>query len=72
MARRLAREEGILGGISSVTALGGGAQGRGQDRTQGKLIVVVLPDAGERLSEYSAVRQLDKYSAQAGMSTMPA
>lgn len=47
-ARRAAREEGILCGISCGAALWAGLQVAARPESAGKLIVVILPDSGER------------------------
>lgn len=47
-ARRLAREEGILAGISSGAAAAAAARLADFPEFEGKTIVVILPDAGER------------------------
>jgi cysteine synthase A len=48
MARRLAREEGILAGISSGAATHVAARIAGEPENRGRTIVVVLPSAAER------------------------
>ncbi len=48
MARRLAREEGILAGISSGAAVAAAVRVAAEETFAGKTIVVILPDAGER------------------------
>lgn len=47
-ARRLAKEEGILAGISCGAAAAAAVRLARQDEFAGKTIVVILPDAGER------------------------
>jgi len=48
VARRAAREEGILAGISCGAALAGALQVAEREEFAGKRIVVILPDSGER------------------------
>ena len=48
MARRLAREEGILSGISCGAAVAGAVRIAKEEQFRGKTIVVILPDSGER------------------------
>jgi cysteine synthase A len=48
MARRLAKEEGILCGISCGAAVSAAVKLAHEPAMKGKMIVVVLPDSGER------------------------
>ena len=48
VARRLAREEGILAGISAGAVLWAALQVAAKPENSGKMIVVMLPDSGER------------------------
>lgn len=48
MSRRLAKEEGILAGISSGAATWAALEVARRKENEGKFIVVILPDTGER------------------------
>jgi cysteine synthase A len=48
ITRRLAREEGILAGISSGAALYAAMEVARRPESRGKIIVTILPDTGER------------------------
>jgi cysteine synthase A len=48
MALRLAKEEGILAGISGGAAVCSAVRTGNKEENKGKLIVVILPDTGER------------------------
>jgi cysteine synthase A len=48
MARRAAREEGLLVGFSAGAAIVGALELAGRDEMKGKRIAVIVPDSGER------------------------
>jgi len=48
LARRLAKEEGVLAGISSGAAVWAAIEVATRQESKGKMIVVILPDTGER------------------------
>jgi cysteine synthase A len=48
MTRRLAREEGLLCGISSGAAVHAAVRVGARPENEGKLIIVILPDTGQR------------------------
>jgi len=57
-ARQLATKEGILAGISSGAAMWATIQVSNRAENEGKTIVVILPDTGER---YISTEMFDKY-----------
>ena len=48
LARRLAKEEGVLAGISSGAAVWAAIEVAKRQESEGKMIIVILPDTGER------------------------
>jgi S-sulfo-L-cysteine synthase (O-acetyl-L-serine-dependent) len=60
MTRRLAREEGLLAGISSGAALAGALQVLRARAEGGLVVVVVFPDGGERYLSESFWSEIDQ------------
>ncbi len=63
VARELARSEGILAGISSGAALHAARVVAARPGQEGKLLVVILPDTGERYLS-TALAQMDEASTR--------
>jgi len=59
MARRMAKEEGILCGISCGAAVSAAVKLAHEPAMKGKMIVVILPDSGERYLSSALVDDLD-------------
>jgi cysteine synthase A len=70
MARRLPREEGLLVGISSGAAVHAAVQIARDTKHAGKLIVVVLPDFGERYLSTGLFEELRQQALAAPTSTL--
>ncbi|MBE9115613.1 cysteine synthase A [Lusitaniella coriacea LEGE 07157] len=60
LGRRLAREEGILSGISSGAALGAAIQVAKRPENEGKLIVMIQPSFGERYLSTPLFKDLEE------------